>query len=884
VVFAIELQPCSDWYNGYTYLDTLNAEAVGAFIRTTHEAYRRAVGEDFGGAIPGIFTDEPNHGNVLNYDNNTGAAGGLPWTGALSSEFRKRTGYDLAPHLMELVYDVEGNDLTPARYHYHDCVTRLYVDAFCRQIGEWCARNNLMFTGHQLEEDTLSSQVNMVGSCMRTYEHMQAPGMDLLTEHWRVFNTAKQVTSAARQFGWKWRLTETYGCTGWDFPFMGHKALGDWQVALGINFRCQHLAWYTMEGEAKRDYPAAIFYQSPWWELYPKVEDYFARIHAVMTRGAEVRDLLVIHPVESMWTLVKKGWRHHPVTQAYDRQFERLTSELLAAHMDFDFGDEELLARHAAVTRNAGTPTLRVGKASYKAVLVPPLRTMRGSTLALLKRFKAAGGTVVFVGDPASHVEAVRSATVATFAATCPRVAAVGPDLAGPLAKASRRLNVADGAGREIGAALYLLREDEAASYLFVCNTGEEFARARGGQMQQPMVRNRTLAFEQVRIRGLAGFRGAPLELDPQTGDIRAAKAVRRGDGWEIATSLPVLGSRLFVIPRKSGPTPAAAPTLRTRRVIKLGSRRWDIALSEDANLVLDRPRYRIGDRPWHKEEDILRVDRQVRAALGLRPRGGAMKQPWTREPSAHPKRVAVTLSYAFDCKALPSGGMSLALEQPRTFRIRLNGTPVSTEVECGWWVDLSLRKIPLDPSLFRLGENELTLECDYAEAHPGLEIVYVLGAFGTRVQGTGVAITALPTSLALGDWVPQGLAFYSGHVGYRRRVTVAAKPGERVFVRVPEYRGVALRVLVDGHVAGVSGWAPNEVDITPWVSGKPMDLEIQVIGHRRNSHGPFHLTEKWPAWTGPGEFVRGPKTWFDGYQLVPCGLMSPPQMEIRKA
>ena len=116
-------------------------------------------------------------------------------------------------------------------------------------------------------------------------------------------------------------------------------------------------------------------------------------------------------------------------------------------------------------------------------------------------------------------------------------MAAIGPELAGPLAEQTRRLTLTDGAGREIGAALYLLREDDTASYLFVCNTGEEFAKARGDQVQQPLARDRTLTFDDVRIRGLAGFRGAPLELDPETGDSRAAKATRRGDGWEIATS-----------------------------------------------------------------------------------------------------------------------------------------------------------------------------------------------------------------------------------------------------------------------------------------------------------------------------------------------------------
>jgi len=41
VVFAVELWGCSNWFNGYTYLDTMNHEAVRQFIKVTHEAYRK---------------------------------------------------------------------------------------------------------------------------------------------------------------------------------------------------------------------------------------------------------------------------------------------------------------------------------------------------------------------------------------------------------------------------------------------------------------------------------------------------------------------------------------------------------------------------------------------------------------------------------------------------------------------------------------------------------------------------------------------------------------------------------------------------------------------------------------------------------------------------
>ena len=551
IVFVVELQGCSNWYNGFTYLDTLSHEAVKAFIKVTHESYKKNNGKDFGRTIPGMFTDEPNHGNKLDHDNNTNNPGGLPWTGTLLKTFQKRYGYDLVPHLVELVFDVDGNGMRPARLHYHDCVTHLYVDAFGRQIFEWCEKNKLKFTGHQLEEDTLSSQTNMVGSCIRNYEYMQAPGMDLLTEHWRVFNTAKQLSSGARQFGAKWRLTETYGCTGWDFPFAGHKALGDWQAAMGINLRCQHLSWYTMSGEAKRDYPAAIFYQSPWWELYPKVEDYFARIHAVMTQGEEVRDLLVIHPVESMWMMVKTGWHGHADMHAFNDLPIKLTDRLLAEHVDFDFGDEEVMSRHAAVIKAGGAPVVRVGKGRYKAVLVPPMKTMRRSTLSLLKKFKASGGVVSFVGEIAGAIEGAGSDEVKAFAATCPHTPEISTAVIATVAVA-RRLTIAGPDGCEVTPALYLLREDKEAFYLFVCNTGEDFVNATGGQMGQPLARERKLAFGDVRIRGFQGCAGLPLELNPESTAIVKADAVRAGDGWEIRTALPALGSRMYVIPKKA--------------------------------------------------------------------------------------------------------------------------------------------------------------------------------------------------------------------------------------------------------------------------------------------------------------------------------------------
>ena len=96
----------------------------------------QAVRQDFGKAVPGIFTDEPNYGvraRPLRPDQPC-----VPWTDSCPRSSASATATTCCDHLLELFFDVDGQQVSPARYHYHDCVTHLFVDAFARQIGEWC--------------------------------------------------------------------------------------------------------------------------------------------------------------------------------------------------------------------------------------------------------------------------------------------------------------------------------------------------------------------------------------------------------------------------------------------------------------------------------------------------------------------------------------------------------------------------------------------------------------------------------------------------------------------------------------------------------------------------------------------------------------------------
>ena len=290
------------WFNNQTYVNTLDPEAIGEFIRITYDRYAGLFQKDFGTLIPAVFTDEPQFsqkGTLFFAHEDRDLT--LPWTRDLCLTYSVAyRGEDLIAGLPELIWDLPGGKASLIRYHYHDHIAERFSSAFADQCGAWCSDHNIMLTGHMMEEPSLESQTHALGEAMRSYRSFQLPGIDILCDR-REFTTAKQAQSAARQYGRPGVLSELYGVCNWNFDFRGHKLQGDWQAALGVSVRVPHLSWVSMNGEAKRDYPGSFNYQAPWYKEYPYVEDHFARLAAVLTRGKAICKVGVIHPIESYW-------------------------------------------------------------------------------------------------------------------------------------------------------------------------------------------------------------------------------------------------------------------------------------------------------------------------------------------------------------------------------------------------------------------------------------------------------------------------------------------------------------------------------------------------------------------------------------------------------
>ena len=871
LAFTVEPMEASSFFNGYCDVDRLNRAATDYFIQLTHEKYRERCGPRLGTSIKGIFTDEPHRGSVFTGFglDNTNKLRMAPWTATLPAEFQKRFGSDLVEHLPELFLRPDGAAITPVKWQYMELLQALFLTNWAKPIQDWCHSNRLAFTGHVLHEDSLTAQAAMQGSLMRFYEYLDLPGVDVLAENNRSYWIVKQVASAARQLGQPKILSELYGCTGWQMDFESHKYVGDWQALFGINLRCHHLSWYTMGGEAKRDYPASISFQSAWWPQYHFVEDYYARLNLLLAQGQPACDVLVLNPVESVWCQVGVGWCEGlgPKTkevQELERAYQEVFFWLAGAQVDFDYGDEEMLGRLGKMTPASGASAeLSLGRASYRVVVVPKMTTMRASTLQLLDAFRQAGGRVVFLGEPPSHLDALTSTAPAELAAKCSPTAwsrealitAVEPSLQMPV-------QILDATtGQPLDQIFAQLRRDGDRRILVAMNVSK----------------NQSFPAARVRVKAT----GAVSEWLCFTGQ-RFPIATTETNGWtEFSADFPPVGEHAWVF------TPAPLPGLSPVPVLREVSRTpcagpFGYTLNEPNVCVLDLARFQVGDGPEQPETEVLKVDRAVRRQFGLPLRSGNMVQPWfSKKFAAQPTVIgSLKMTFAFTVETLPAGLVQLGLEEPTNFRVALNGRELSLQ-NGNWWVDPAIRTYSLPPDALQAGTNELTLTAGF-RPDMNLEALYLLGNFGVRLDGTHKTLTKLPAQLAVGDVVPQGLPFYTGTITYHLPAPGRMARGQRCFLQVPKFAAACLRAKSGEDAEAVIAWQPYEADLTrAGLDDGPVRLDAVLT--RRNTFGPLHLMPKRADAYGPDHFVTEGQAWSQTYQLYPSGLLEVPVFCVRE-
>jgi len=350
---------------GYV-LDPFSHEAVATHLAKVGEPLVKA----FGSTPPyAIFSDSLE-------------AYGADWTPDLPQQFLKRRGYDLIPHLPELV---AGN--TPAaekvRHDWGRTLTELVNENYLTQINDWAKAHGTKFRSQTYGEPAVSF----------SSQHLAA-----LPEgegpQWRAFSTLRWATSANHVFGnnvtsgetFTWLHSPVFRATPLDM-----KAEADIDFIMGENQLVFHGWPYSpppaelVPGDPGWSlYAAAVFNDhNPWHPVMPAVTEYIARISYLLRQGQPANQVAVLLPTDDAWAGFTPA--HVTVTGAMQKLVpSELISAILSAGYNFDFIDSDAIDS--------------VGLGTHQILVLPPTDRIPTDTLRKINDWASHNGKIIAVG------------------------------------------------------------------------------------------------------------------------------------------------------------------------------------------------------------------------------------------------------------------------------------------------------------------------------------------------------------------------------------------------------------------------------------------------------------------------------------------------------
>ena len=860
------------WFNGTSWVDLMNPAMVKTFVDCSYVPYVQRFGAQ--PHVLGIFTDEP---QIRPEDTSFPNEGLISFSPVVPDAFKALTGKDLAPLTPSLFAEV--GDWRRVRLDYYRTLAACFERAFSGQIGDYCAANHFIWTGHYNGEDSPSSNMLNEGDLMQQLRHMQMPGIDALGLRYNSLHCGKVMTSVANQYDRRRRLSELFGISGHNMTFEDRMWITAWHTLMGVNFMCPHLSLYSMKGERKRDYPPTISPHQPYWRYNRLFEDFSARLSYFATAGRTVPEIVVLSPIESIYVEHASGR-----SGKYDAGVNELMHALMAAHRNFDLGDEQIISEIAKVENGRFV----IGQMAYRAVILPPMLTIRATTVKLLKQFAAQGGTVLVSGEYPRLVDgAAKSAELLSLRTLAPPIAADGL-LAALDTRVSPLFTLHGENAEEVWTHLRAVTDGYA---LQLSNTSRK--------------ETRTLALHLTRP-------GVPIAL----WDAVSGKCLRMKPGADGGYALGLAPARTWIVSFGK-----VADGVKFDGDYALPGKRIEVARLEgswqgrrvDPNvLTLDYARYsKDGGATWSEPEPVLAI--YDRFALS-KPYNGVLKLKY------EPQVVEVPAA----CK--------LAVEQPEMYTsITVNGKTVDF-TGSGSFTCFTIRTQDVSRLLIP-GRNEIILTLNYVSAIPtslnararyGTEIesIYLVGDFAVRAELSGKPLSTtyrnqegtLPpkpihsfTRFSLvkepgmfnGDLVPQGYPFYAGEFVLETDLDLpAVEPGRRYLLAFPSFEAIVVNVTVNGRPCPPLFASPWEADVTAALKPGKNAVRVSLTNGLRNQMGPHHHkggehvevgpatfrgNDEWPN-KEPGErdwydarLGGKARLWRDDYYVIPFGFLEPP-------
>jgi len=345
-------------------LDHMSRQAIDTHLRTVGDALLKG----FADAPPyAIFSDSL---EVYASD----------WTPHLPEEFKKRRGYDLIPHLPELV--AGGTPEAEAiRHDWGVTLSDLVRENYLRPLTDYATAHQTRFRSqtYGFPAATLSDE--------RVPQLPEGEG-----PQWNRFSFTRWTSSANHLFGnnvtsaetWTWLHSPAFRATPLDM-----KAEADRMFVEGVNQIIGH-GWPYSPSYATEPgyslYAAAVFNaHNPWWAVMPDVTSYLQRVSWMLRQGEPANDVAVLLPEDDAQASFRPG--HVSVT---DEMKTRITPVLMQAILNTGHNVDYV-----------DGPALK-DLHRHSLLIVPPTQRMGLAALEQVAAYAKSGGKVIFIGTTPS--------------------------------------------------------------------------------------------------------------------------------------------------------------------------------------------------------------------------------------------------------------------------------------------------------------------------------------------------------------------------------------------------------------------------------------------------------------------------------------------------
>ena len=812
------------------YIDTFNPKAIKCFISETHEKYYERFSDRFGKSLKGFFTDEPQYGN-----------GATPWSTVFPELFSKEYGYSLTDNLPLLYFDFK--DSYEFRSDFYNMAARQFRASFIKQMYDWCSEHNCKLTGHMMSENTLGSQLGTTGGVMACYEYFHEPGIDWLGRKIDTTFIPKQLGSVARQLGRK-TLTESFALCGWDVSLNELKWIMQWQMVNGVTSLCPHLEGYSLRGERKRDYPASVFYQLPWFkEAYKPFAEFICKTGTVLDEGKEEAPILLIEPMQTAY--IMQNPKNSIEINNLQSSFENITNELSDNHLLYHYGDESIMEHFGSVKNDK----LVIGNCEYDTVIMPYMKSMTESTLKLLVEFSENGGKLYFAGEKPSLIQGRNDERLKALSAEKADLDTIKKEYGFADISTDGKENKNIHYTKRVmdnGDRIYYLVNLSDKEQTVTVNTKEDYINIYDVITEKATETDGKLTF-------------APY----QSYMLIASKTVKpeKADG-------------------------------RTKKYISINNKFKVFERTVNA-LTLDFCRYRIDGGEWQPETAVIILQRKllelkrpckIELEFSFKAESGALtdniclcaETPEKYEFLINGKPFEFKDGCYYVDKSIRKSNISKYLKTGEN-TITLNGEFYQNE---------DVYRVLFTKGIHETERNKLTYDTE-------LESIYLTGSFGVRAEdevsygerkaifaGKRFTLTEMPKTVDISKITESGFWFFSGAMELKNKFGVEKKENTKYELSLRKLNAPAAILEINGKRCATLMLAPFAADISEYIKDGENELKITLLSGNRNLLGPHHKPQGEIYSVGPSTFTdkygwaddRSKPAWTDDYSFVRFG------------